>query len=155
MGILETGVNSQHNEGGRLWGQTLTLLKKRKVRGIHLIVKCQTTLSRRVPARGSSGSPALWAVVVRIWNTGRIREDRVVLQRQPLGFRPGPSFGNLPTAGCAHRATLPLELLGKPRSSPGSIKTSAQWRSYPPPHSHPVFFIERIDGLFLPYSLLL
>lgn len=50
----------------------------------------------------------------------------MVLQRQPFGFRPRPSLGSFPNAGSAYRATLRLELLGKPRSSPGSIKTSAR-----------------------------
>lgn len=73
-------------------------------------------------------------------------------------YKDSPSGSGLvpPLATSQAQAALPGSLypwnfLGNLKSS----KTSEEWGFFPPPHSHPVFFIERVDGLFLPYPLLL
>lgn len=68
------------------------------------------------------------------------------LQRQPFGLRPGPSFGNFPSAGSAPGLTLPLELLGKPQSS----KTSEEWGFFPLPTRILSFSLKELMDCFSP-----
>lgn len=137
-GCQETGERrispSQHHQGEELWNQTHMLLLK--VSRIHLVTSIRR-LEGRVQSK-SGGRVGIWAT---FGSTGV--SEAIFL---------APAWC-LPRQLSKRRSLFPWNF-GKPRSSPGST----DWRFLPHPtphHSHPVFFIERIDGLFLRYPLLL
>lgn len=81
---------------------------------------------------------------------GRVWEDCALFTKAAFGAPAWSLAWQLPKHG--------QRSLG--HSTPGTSweawiqQTSGEWRVYHPPHSHLVCFIERIDGLFLPYPLL-